>query len=292
MSSGESASGRGLPTISVGILILLVGSFGSPAEVYAGGSDGRLSKQAQAHYERGQDAYDRGDFETAADELRKAYSLASIPLLLYNISLAEWRGGNLEAAVATALRARRSGLPEHVRPRNEARLSAFTAFASARDVASQVGAIPEVVDGGRAAGQTEAPTKDQGGGGLETLGWIGVGLVGGGSATLGGAFWFDRRVGDAVDRMERARRRDDRAEANRILREDVRPDQTVGRVLLLSGTALAAAGTGLIVFDLAGRSGDTYDSSRASGGEAPAGPRVRLGPVVEPVGVRLEIVGW
>lgn len=289
MTSGESASRRGLPTILVGILIVF---FGSPPEVHAGDSDGRLSKQAQAHYERGQDAYDRGDFDTAADELRKAYSLASIPLLLYNISLAEWRGGNLEAAVATALRARRSGLPEHVRPRNEARLSAFTAVASARDVASQVGAIPEVVDGGRAGGQTTTPTKGQGGVGLETLGWIGVGLVGGGSATLGGAFWFDRRVGEAVDRMERARRRDERAEANRILREDVRPDQTIGRILLLSGTALAATGTGLIVYDLAGRSDDAYDSSRSPGRGAPVGPRVRLGPSVEPVGVRVEFVGW
>lgn len=251
-------------------------------DVRAESSDRELSEQAQSHYDRGQKAYRSGDYETAAEQLRKAYALTPAPMLLYNISLAEWRAGNLEEAAATATRAVRADLPEGVAIRNRGRLAAFEVLGTAREAVASGEVERSVASSGRPT-ETEADA----GRAFGTLGWIGVGLAGGGAATLGAAVWFDQRVGNAVDRMERARDRGEPGEANRILRNEVRPNQSVGRVLLVSGTALAATGAALTIVEVT-KSGQSDDEVLVPG-RASAADALRIAPQLGPHTVGLQL---
>jgi hypothetical protein len=54
--------------------------------------------EARAHFDRGTQAFDVGDYETAAREFTAAYELTEHPDLLFNVYSAQERNGNLEAA--------------------------------------------------------------------------------------------------------------------------------------------------------------------------------------------------
>lgn len=56
------------------------------------------AKEAQAHYVRGQAAYDRADYEAAAREFNSAYAIVARPQLLFNLGQTYRALGRLEKA--------------------------------------------------------------------------------------------------------------------------------------------------------------------------------------------------
>lgn len=56
-------------------------------------------EDARAHFQRGQAAYETGDYETAAQEWQRAYELDARPALQYNLAQAYERLGRLDDAV-------------------------------------------------------------------------------------------------------------------------------------------------------------------------------------------------
>src|SRR5688572_3378664 len=54
---------------------------------------------ARAHFQRGQSAYETGDYETAVNEWRRAYELDARPALQYNLAQAYERLGRYDEAV-------------------------------------------------------------------------------------------------------------------------------------------------------------------------------------------------
>jgi hypothetical protein len=62
-----------------------------PTATAAATATAASSTEARAHYEAGQRAYDRGDYERAIDEFEQAYRLKPHPNVLYNIAQAHER---------------------------------------------------------------------------------------------------------------------------------------------------------------------------------------------------------
>lgn len=84
-------------------LALLVALPAVPALAQEGGDAGEA---ARGHFQRGVQAYDRGDYDVAIREFRAAYAATGHPDILYNIYTAAERDGDLrqaEAALASYL---------------------------------------------------------------------------------------------------------------------------------------------------------------------------------------------
>jgi len=99
------------------ILALLAwGSFASVALAQEGDpGSGAATGEARAHFDRGTEAFDVGEYERAAQEFRAAYELTEHPDLLFNIYSSLERGGQL-AEAADALEAYlRDGDPDDER---------------------------------------------------------------------------------------------------------------------------------------------------------------------------------
>jgi len=209
-----------------------------------------LAQETRDHYERAMRAFKSRDYETAVDELRTVYSLRPAPTILYNIALAEWRTGDLDAAIAAALRAREEGLPERADAKNEGRIRGFRRIRRARragdDIASRSEPQPAPEPDPR------VPEVDSSDGGLG-LGWIGIGMGLAGAGALGGALYVDRRLARQVAPYERAAERGDvetfyRYRRNKL--QEIRRLQTVGRVLFWGGVATTALGGTFVLLDL------------------------------------------
>ena len=55
--------------------------------------------EAKQHYLNGADAYDRGDYQLAVDEFRRAWHLSHQPAMLFNLGRAESKLGHDEIAL-------------------------------------------------------------------------------------------------------------------------------------------------------------------------------------------------
>lgn len=290
MITGSTATIRGRGGALLAGLLLAVGLIGlGPLGARAGSTPDELSAKAQSHYRKGQQHYADGNYEKAAEALRKAYALTPMPLLLYNISLAEWRAGHLDDALMMAMRARRQQLPPELRAKTDARIAAFGPVGTAQQIAGRLG------DGG--GGETSAGATDdvedelaepEGSSPSETgrasrfggLGWVGIGTSALGAAGLAMAGIYDARVADAVRRMNRASENGNRNRAERIRNDDVVSNQKAGKLFLFAGGGLAASGLTLVVWDLA--TAPTVEN------EASAGMRIRPTIGVGRLGVRIR----
>lgn len=214
-----------------------------------------VSDEAEAHYQRGVKLYQEGSYDRASEELREAYSLTPAPMLLYNISVAEWRSGDLEAALSAGYRASSEGVPEAIAPKLSARLRAFESVRSGRRVAGNQGRAGD-----------RAPRTDRSGGrggGLGTQGWIGVSLAASGVAALGGAFGIDRHLKSESEEFERAAARGDGETYARKYEQLVRRQRT-GLVLLGAGALAASTGAALLIADASGESEASDRDRRAA----------------------------
>lgn len=248
-----------------------------------------LSDQAAEHYQNGRDAYENGKYTEAAEQLRKAYSLSPEPLLLYNLALAEWKGGDVEQARATALRASDEGLPDAIETRNSGRVAAFGRIATVRELvgdSEQRAKAERGAGGARGGGSRGRGRTPQRASRFGTPGWVGVGLLGAGAAGLGVAGWLDAEVSNAVNRARTQEARGNTDEAERIYNEEVEPKQTTGLVFLASGAALAVGGITMIVVDwTTGPSGER--AGHRSETSEPA--QVRPGVFFAPGGAGLQL---
>lgn len=226
--------------------ILVSGSvLGIPA-AGVGQSTPDVSDEAEAHYRRGTQLYEEGNYESAAEELRKAYSLAPAPMLLYNVSIAEWRAGALHSALTAAYRARAEGMPERMKPTIDARIRAFERLIAARDAATglarRVNAEPT-----QSAGETNRqPPPESRRRRLGTSGWIGVSLAAVGLTSLTGAYSVDRQLASDAEEFERAASRGDAAAYGHHLR-NLRRRQRFGQILLGIGAVATATSAGFLI---------------------------------------------
>ena len=233
----------------------------SPSELRAEGSSsfdkGELEEETLAHYERAMRAFKSEDYETAARELRTVYSLRPAPIILYNIALAEWRAGDIDAAILAAVRASDDDLPPRAAAKNAGRLAGFRRIARARSASAAVGERAEAPAEPQTSSETEAETASPppdatGRRPNRTLGWIGAGIGGIGVGALVGALYVDRQLAARVDPYEQAAREGDLDAFERYRREELRDAkrlQGVGRILFWSGVALTAAGGSLVILD-------------------------------------------
>jgi len=250
---------RGGAAVGIAVLTVLICIWLWPAGAAAQGGPDELSAKAQSYYRQGQRHYNEGEYEKAAEKLRKAYALTPMPLLLYNICLAEWRAGNLEEATAMAMRARGETLPKALRVKVDARLAAFEPIRSAREIAGRLAgdgvggatgaSAPRNVEGELA--EPAGPSGASGASRFGGIGWLGIGSATLGAAGLTLAGVFDSRVADAVERMNRANRRGREEKVERIRNNEIEPRKRAGLIFLYTGAGLAATGVTLIIWDLA-----------------------------------------
>jgi tetratricopeptide (TPR) repeat protein len=241
------------------------------------------SEVSKRYYDEGRALFETGEFERAAEKLRQAYALTPKPLILYNVSLAEWKAGNVERAADAASRASREGLGGEVGVRNDARRAAFGVIQSSRAVGRRVdrsslrsNAEPASGNGGQ-----------KGARGLGGLGWLGIGLTAGGAVSLGGAVWMDSQVGRARSDAQAAREAGESERADDIYRDRIRPQQTAGRVLLGVGGGLAVGGLSLWIADLVSNPSRDEGSGAADRGLEWT-PRVTVDRSVGTIGIELR----
>ena len=219
------------------------------------------TKKAQRHVDRGKELYRAHKYRAASEELRQAYALEPVPLLLYNIVLAEWRAGDWQQALETAAQVRTQSLPDKTRVKLDSRIAALGAMVQARSVAVQM--------------KQREPTIDEPEPTLGTTGWVGTGLSTVGAGMLVGALVVDGQLEDDGADLEAAAHSADRAAYDRLL-TDVQDRQTLGRVLAVGGAALAVTGAAMLVWDLT----DDSAEADAQGGQlslTPSGDGIRLG---------------
>lgn len=258
------------------LAIVALGTVVVPGILHAAPPSETLSEQAKRHYEEGQQHYEDGEYRRAAEKLRQAFALTSRPMLLYNISLAEWRAGSLREAISVGIRASAEKLPQPIQTKIEARLAAFGTVRRVREMTPGPVDLPTEVQEGRAADTTESsgqPRSSQSGPGpLAVAGWTGVGL---GAAGLVGALVYDGIVRRAVEQRNRALENGNNRRARDIWTDKIQPKQRAGRVFLFTGAGLTVAGGAMLLLDW------TAERPRRSAAENDA-LRVRIAPQLSP----------
>lgn len=240
-------------------------------------------EQARELAERGSKAFVTKDYAMAVTYFQRAASLDPNPVLLYNLSLAHSRLGNLEDARAAAERAVAMGdedAPADTRIKLRARLNGYGVALGGVGLASRLAPKAQVEETPEVVGPEEKMLDQAVGSGasepaISVLGWSGVGAGVVGVGLLAGAGLVSSGVRADIEAYDEARRVGDidRAES---LEGDVASGQAIGQVLLYSGVGLAAAGVGLLVFDLVGP-------------EAGGNPELGLVPAVGPEGTSMTV---
>lgn len=251
------------------VRLLVIGTLMLAGPQYGAAQDSPQESAVEEHYRRGQELYREQKYDRAASELRKAYALRPLPMLQYNIALAEWRAGRLDVALEAAKKARAADLPDKVRLKLDARIVAIERALTARELAGRVAELP-VADAPRTT-----PAGPDGASKLSTLGWVGTTLAVAGVGLGAGAWYVDAQLADDDDAFEAAARQGDRTEYNRRLAE-LEDRQTVGRALAVGGLALGAAGVTMIVWDLTDTPEAASPTMSLSASPADGGARVGL----------------
>lgn len=234
----------------------------APATGWSESPSSDSDEAATEHYERGMKAFEAGNYEKAASELRKVYTLRPDPIVLYNIALAEWRSGDLEAARIAAERAKREGLPDRAVPKTDGRIAGFGVIAQSKQSASEISRAPAAEN---AVSPSPEPGRVGDPRGLTARGWTGIASAAAGVGLLGGAFAIERSLASQLEPYRRAAREGDLEEYrdfqdNRL--GDLRRLQTVGRIFFGVGLVATSTGATLLVWDLSSGPGSTERDAR------------------------------
>jgi len=211
-----------------------------------------VSDKAKRHYERGVDLYEQENYRRAATELRKAYSLAPSPLLLYNVAMAEWRSGDLESALATAYRVLEDGLEGEMQPTLQGRVRGFERIVRARRRVERIAATRDLPSPELSAYEGRS---------LGATGWLAIATGSAGALALFGALSIDRQIASDAGAFEEAAARGDAAGYRRRL-DDLQRRQLIGRLMLGGGATLMATATGFLIAELSGGSTGTPRAPR------------------------------
>lgn len=208
--------------------------------------------RAERYYQQGVELYEQGQYERAVDKLRESYSLVADPLILYNVSMAQWRAGDTEVALETGYRVREQGLDGKMQPTLHGRLRAFERILRARESARRQPTDPPPAE----TNSTSSPPTS--GSNVGALGWVGFASATAGVVSLGGAVAVDRALATDAPYYERAASRGDAREYRERL-ADLERRQTRGRLLLGGGIVLTATGGALLIAELL----ETAENARA-----------------------------
>lgn len=228
------------------ILLMTLATLSWSASALANEPTAQDQEQARQHFDQGALFYTQGEYGRAIVEFLKGHELAPHAMFLYNISLSYEHLGNTRQALGAAERAKNfAGMPDAVIVRNDARIAGFrvrlesesTAEAVANNKAQALVTPPEDPDP-----IAESPS------GFGTLGWAGVASAGIGIALLGGAGYMQMAMQPNLEDYRAAAASGD-GPTYTALRSELESQQSTGRMLLYSGSALAATGVILMVLD-------------------------------------------
>lgn len=207
---------------------------------------------ARQHFESGRAYFQRAQYEQAASEFAEAYRLSERPALLINWSRAEEGAGRLEPAI-DALRRWQSTTPadDPERPAMVERMTRLeSALARSRAAASAPPATPQPV----------APPSESG---LTKTQVIGIVVASGGAALGVGALITGLLTGSAHANLEDTCDASGACPASSV--DDIDRGESLALVsTVLTGAALAAGATGLVLLLLGGPS----ESERPAAGTA------------------------
>lgn len=206
-------------------------------------------ERAEEFYKSGADSYFRGDILTALSKFKQGYELDPNAMFLYNISLCYGKLENYSEALTHAELAHTKGLPSEVSDKNMARVAAYQTILKTQHIAELEPVAVAGVDCDSDECAPEPANEPEGSQKPTWLGWTGatVAVVGGGM--LVGAFLVDSGLDSDISAYDEALARADLSEAER-LKSDIESQQTLGKVLVISGSVLAATGVGLFVYDM------------------------------------------
>lgn len=208
-------------------------------------------KQAQQHFQKGAEWFAQGEYAKAVVEFMSGHALAPNAMFLYNVSLAYERLDNIPDALSAARKSKQfSGMPDEVKPRNEARIVAFElmldAEQNAEDLQRAIAEAQEEEDATETTTEPEMVTRPDG---IGVLGFAGIALatVGGGFAV--GGLITNAAINGEIEDYESAARTGDR-ESYADLRERIETRQRNGKIFYAVGAAAAGVGATLFVIDL------------------------------------------
>lgn len=257
----NSEVGRRMHRILLYVVVML-GVLGagvwSPGTARAEPPDSDSKEAATKHYERGMKAFEAGDYEKAVSELRTVYTLRPDPIVLYNISLAEWRSGDLEAARIAAERAKREGLPDRAIPKTDGRIAGYRVIAQSKQRASDAAEVASSPAPDPAAPPGPDPKPAPEPQGLSARGWTGIASGAAGLGLLAGAFAIERSLASQLQPYRRSAREGDLEEYRDFQKNrlgELRRLQTTGRIFFAAGLAAASTGATLLIWDLSSNAG-------------------------------------
>jgi tetratricopeptide (TPR) repeat protein len=203
-------------------------------------------EQARHHFDEGARHFYEGDFSRAILEFRRAYHYQPDPMILYNISLAHSRLGNIsDAYEAGQAAASMPGMPEAARVRNDARVGALAVALSAESMASRISRLATPT-----SNATRTPLDEPNHGYAPgPIGWTAVALGGAGAGLLTYALVLDRSLENDIEAYRSASDEGQVSDYD-ALRDRIATRTTRGRIALYSGLGLTIAGAGLLAYDL------------------------------------------
>lgn len=203
-------------------------------------------ERAEELYKNGAESYFKGDFLTALSSFKQGHELDPNAMFLYNISLCYGKLENYDEALKNAEKAHKTGLPPEVNDKNLARVIAYHANLKSQQLATAPRSATQSVEAQVSDPTPMPPVKSSK---PSWLGWTGVGVATAGTGMLVGAIVIDAGLDSDINAYDEAIARDDIRESAR-LKTDIDSQQLLGKVLLISGGALAATGIALFVYDL------------------------------------------
>lgn len=207
-------------------------------------------EKAEAYYNKGVDAFFNKEYSQAITYFQRAHTLDPNPVVLYNISLAHAKLGNVPEALDAALQAQKmGGLPDDTTLKNQARIHAFRRVLTAEKLAAARAPRAEVGATDLPPASVTAQPADRDG--MGALGWTGIGLAGAGVATLAGVGVLNFMLADDVETYDKARAAGDFDTANAMY-DDINDRQFIGQIMLYSGVGLVAVGGALWAVDYFG----------------------------------------
>lgn len=199
---------------------------------------------AETYYEQANEAFRTKDYTRAISLWRQSYDLAPKPILLYNIAVAHGKTGNIQEAIRNAELAELQGLSGENAVKNRSRIIAFRTAISAQTVKPSEVQVREIV---RPPERTEPPSN---------AGWVVIGATSLGLSAIAGvtAIIINDQLQDPISRFETAQQRNDPS-GNAILKDEIEPKQTVGRIMMISSGVLGVAGAAMLLYALLSDSG-------------------------------------
>jgi tetratricopeptide (TPR) repeat protein len=226
-----------------------------PAMAQSGGDapSANAAKQAREHFDAGASHFFRKEYGKALVEFQRAFELNPDAMILYNISAAHFRLGNFKEAYVTAQRARSfGGMPDKVIAPTDGRIAGLSVRLQAGELTDAIAnarakaeAANEQSDGTAQTVVAPAPPADDS---LGAVGWTGAVMTAAGTGLLLYTLYADLSLGPDLRDYENAAMEGNAADYDYFY-DDIKARQQRARLTLYSGSALAAVGMGLWLYD-------------------------------------------